>query len=153
MGGSIPRGGRGRPGESKGRERYRDYLGWLCEEEGERNPLGFESMSRGWAKGTQEFKKAVTEDLKNEKLREIAESEPAEMREPLRHRFLESVLEELGKERSALSQDRKCAPWEVEGALRLRQRHLIPYSWIARNLQKGAISKVQSQVSLHLRSN
>ncbi len=137
----------------KGRKLYRDYLGWLCEEEGERKKLGFESMSRGWAKGTKEFKKAVTEDLKDEKLRKIAESEAAEMREPLWQRSLESVLEELGKERSALSQERKCADWKVEAALRLRQRHLVPYSWIAENLQMGAISTVQSQVSLRRKRN
>ena len=34
-----------------GRRSYRDYLVWLSGEEGERKRLGFEKMSRGWAKG------------------------------------------------------------------------------------------------------
>ncbi|MGB0419369.1 MAG: transposase, partial [Opitutales bacterium] len=41
-----------------GRKLYRAYLEWLCEEDCERKRLGFEKMSSGWAKGTQEFKKA-----------------------------------------------------------------------------------------------
>ena len=110
-------------------------------------------MSRGWAKGTKESKKAITGDLKDVKLRKIVEREAANMREPLWQRSLESVLKELGKERSALSQDRKCAAWKVEAALRPRQRHLVPYSWIAGNLRMGAISTAQSQVSLRRRRN
>jgi len=116
----------------KGRKLYRDYLEWLSEEEPERQRLGFESMSRGWAKGTKEFKKAVVEDLRDEDLRKVVEAEAAEMREPRWQRALGEMLDELGK-----------GDFELEAA------RMVPYAWIAENLRMGAVSSVQSQVSLN----
>ena len=133
----------------KGRRLYRDYLEWLSEEEPERKRLGFENMSRGWAKGTKEFKKAVSEDLNDEDLQKVVEAEASEMREPRWERVLEELLEYLGKSRSELEGARKCEDWKVCIARRLREKHLVPYVWIAENLHMGAVSTVQSQVSLN----
>jgi len=133
----------------KGRRSYRDYLEWLSEEEPERKRLGFESMSRGWAKGTKEFKKAVSEDLKDEDLRKVVEAEASEMREPRWERILGELLEELGKSRSDLEGVRKGEDWKVSIARLLREKYLVPYAWIAENLSMGAVSSVQSQVSLN----
>jgi len=47
----------------KGRRLYRDYLGWLSEDDAERKRLGFERMTRGWAKGSKDFKKKKTEGV------------------------------------------------------------------------------------------
>ena len=60
-----------------GRKLYRAYLEWLCEEDSERKRLGFEKMSSGWAKGTQEFKKAILNAHKDDDLKKIVKSEAA----------------------------------------------------------------------------
>ena len=133
----------------KGRRLYRDYLDWLSEEEPERKRLGFETMSSGWAKGTKEFKKAVSEELKDEDLRKIVEAEASEMREPRWDRMLTDLLRILGKSRIDLKNARKCEAWKVAAARLLRERHLVPHAWIAENLHMGAASTVQSQVSRH----
>ena len=47
----------------KGWKPYRDYLSWLSTEASEQKRMGFEKMSRRWAKGSNAFMKAVIEDL------------------------------------------------------------------------------------------
>ena len=131
----------------KGRKSYRDYLEWLSEEEPERKRLGFESMSRGWAKGTKEFKKAVSDDLKDDDLQKIVEADASEMREPRWDRRLGELLEILGRSRSDLAKARKGEGWKVALARRLREDYLVPYAWIAENLHMGKATSVQSQVS------
>ena len=58
---------------------YRDYLGWLAEEEGEQKKLGFERMSWGWAKGSKAFKERILADLDEEKVDKVVEAEAREM--------------------------------------------------------------------------
>ena len=82
---------------------------WLCEEDSERKRLGFENISSGWTKGTQEFKKAVLDDLKDENLKNIVESEAAEMREPQWERVLADSLQRLNKQEADLVQSPKAA--------------------------------------------
>lgn len=135
-----------------GRHLYRDYLGWLSEEEGEKKRLGFERMCRGWAKGTKEFKKAVLEDLKDEVALRVVESEASELREPRWERAVEELLGLLGRAEDDLWDAPKGAGWKVAIARRLRERYLAPNRWIADRLCMGRVSSVQSRISRH-RSN
>ena len=108
-----------------GRRLYREYLEWLCEEDSERKRLGFEKMSSGWAKGTQAFKKAVLDDLKDENLKNIVESEAAEMREPRWERVLADSLLRLNKKEADLAHSPKAALWKLAIARCLREQHLL----------------------------
>jgi putative transposase len=132
-----------------GRRSYRDYLVWLSEEEGERKKLGFEQMTRGWAKGSKGFRKAVLEDLGDGTRRVVVEAEAAEVRELDWERALARGLALLSQEERALCLSAKGVPWKVALARYLRERHLVPYRWIAENLKMGAVSYVQSLVSHH----
>jgi hypothetical protein len=130
-----------------GRKLYRAYLEWLCEEDSERKRLGFEKMSSGWAKGTQEFKKAVLDDLKDDDLKKIIESEAAEMREPRWERVVTASLKRLNKQEADLVQSPKAALWKLAIARCLREQHLVPYRWIAKRLHMGQVSSLSSAVS------
>jgi putative transposase len=130
-----------------GRRKYRDYLAWLSESDAEARRLGFKEMSRGWLKGTEDFKKSVLEDLKDEQVRGVVEAEASEMREPLWGRALAGGLAALGREAGDLADCRKGEGWKVDLARYLRERRLVPYRWIATNLWMGAPSYVQSLVS------
>ena len=130
-----------------GRRKYRDYLAWLSETDAEKKRLGFDKMTRGWVKGSTDFKKLVLDDLKDEQMQRVVESEASEMREPRWERALEEALAVLGRDDSELSSSRKGEGWKVDIARYLRERHLTPYRWIVEHLHMGAASYAQSLVS------
>jgi REP element-mobilizing transposase RayT len=127
-----------------GRKLYRDYLENLSEEDAEKKRLGFERMSRGWIKGTKEFRKTVLDDLKDEVSVRVSEAEAAEMREPRWERATANLLALLEVSDAQLRSDRKGAPWKVAVARLLRERYLAPNRWIAERLHMGRVSTVQS---------
>lgn len=110
----------------KGRKSYRDYLEWLAEEEPERERMGFERMSWGWAKGSKEFKKAVVEDLRDETIGKVVEAEAKEIREPRWERTVAAGLELLGKTKDDLAMGRKGKVWKVALARWLHEAYLGP---------------------------
>jgi len=130
-----------------GRRKYRDYLSWLSETDAEKKRLGFEKMTRGWVKGTTDFKKSILDDLKDEQMQKVVESEASEMREPRWERALGEALSVLGRGDSELSSCRKGEDWKVDIARHLRERYLTPYRWIVEHLNMGAPSYAQSLVS------
>jgi len=75
-----------------GRRLYRDYLSWLAATKLEQNRLGFNAMSRGWAKGTNEFKKGVPASLPEKTLKTIVEAEASSLREYAWEKWLRSAL-------------------------------------------------------------
>ena len=132
-----------------GRRLYRDYLCWLAQEDAAKKRMGFETMCRGWAKGSDGFRKAVLDDLKDETVRRVAEAEAAEMREPRWERATEAMLSELGRKEEDLANSPKGIAWKVAIARLLRERYLAPNRWIAERLNMGQVSTVQSLVSRH----
>ena len=132
----------------KGRRLYRDYLGWLSEEDAERKRLGFERMTRGWAKGSKDFKKNVLDDFNDENLRKVVESDASEMREPRWERGVDEALRLMDKKNeSDLEVGPKAALWKVAIARCLREHYLTPYRWIAERLKMGRVSSLSSVVS------
>ena len=87
-------------------------------------------MSSGWAKGTQDFK-AVLDDLKDDNLKKIVESE-AEMRGL--GGVVADSLKRLNKQEVDLAQSPKAALWKLAIARYLREHYLVPYRWIAKRL-------------------
>lgn len=134
-----------------GRRLYRDYLAWLDEDETEKKRLGFESLCRGWAKGTKDFRKEVLKELKEGAGRRVTEAEAKELREVRWEKVVEDLLSRLGRSERELSLSAKGAPWKVAMARMLRERYLVPHAWIAERLQMGRVSTVQSAVSRHRR--
>lgn len=134
-----------------GRRQYRDFLRELSDDPSEQREMGFESLSRGWAVGSDPFKQEVLSHCCEEKLRQVVEAEASEMRELRWDRSLVEALRLLGRKRADLPKERKGAPWKVALARHLRERHLAPYRWISDQLKMGAVSSVQSLVSLHRR--
>ena len=94
-----------------GRRKYREYLDWLSQCEGERKRMGFERMSRGWVKGTKDFKRAVLDDLKDEQIQRVVEAEASEMREPRWERTLREALCVINHEAKDLLSGPKGQGW------------------------------------------
>jgi len=131
----------------KGRRLYRDYVEWLSEEDVERKRLGFERMTRGWAKGADDFKKSVLDDLKDDDVKKVVESEAAEMREPRWERGVVEILALLNKSEGDLKVGPKAPRWKIAVARSLREQYLAPYRWIAKRLNMGRVSSLSSVVS------
>ena len=121
-----------------GRRKYREYLDWLAQNEGEKKQMGFERMSRGWVKGTKAFKQAILDDLKDEQIQRVVEAEASEMREPRWERTLREALIVINHETGDLCSTRKGQDWKVDLARYLREVHLAQYRWIAEHLHMGA---------------
>ena len=106
-------------------------------------------MCCGWAKGTDDFRKAVLDDLKNETMKHVSEAEASEMREPRWERAVVDMLSRVGHKESELASSPKGISWKVAIARLLRERYLVPNQWIAERLKMGQVSTVQSLVSRH----
>ena len=132
-----------------GRHSYRDYLGWLSEEEEEMKKLGFEKMLKGWAKGSEGFKQSIMGQLNPDKVGKIVEAEASGLKTAKYEKLIPGLLSLLGKEECDISKDRKGDGWKVATARYLRDRHLAPNGWIAERLGMGKASSVQSLISRH----
>jgi putative transposase len=133
----------------EGRRLYRDYLGWLSEEDQEQKRLGFVRMSRGWAKGSKEFKDRILSGLSEEKLDQVVEADAAGIRSHKWEREMPALLEALGVDLEDAKSGRKGEPWKVAAARYLREKYLAPYKWITRELSMGAVGSVQALVCRH----
>ena len=126
---------------------YRKYLGWLAESDAEKKRLGFDRLSKGWLRGTKEFKESVIANMDDKVFGRVVEKDGAAIREARWEREVQSELERLGKRESDLAEDRKGADWKVELARNLRDHVRASNSWIATRLNMGRPSSVQSLVS------
>ncbi len=133
---------------SRGRHKYREYLAWLSETDAEKNRLGFENMTHGWAKGTKEFRKAVLDDLTDEQVSRVVEAEASEIREPRWERGLREALSVLGRDPETLKTSRKGEIWKVNLSSYLREVYLAPYRWIAEHLWMGTLSLQPRPINL-----
>jgi putative transposase len=131
-----------------GRRKYEEYLLWLVEDKPRQKAMLFESMSKGWAMGTKEFKQALLEDEKSMKAcLELGVSGAKEMREMAWSDKLERCLGALGKEGDRSSEDRKSADWKIAIAGYMKTRLLCRNGWLADRLAMGTEFAVSRYVS------
>jgi hypothetical protein len=128
---------------------WRVYLDRLrtmaAEARGEREEA--ERFSRGWAIGTEGWRKAVARDRAHLALSPAIEA--SQLRNLKRARWtlcLSDLLAEIGRTSDELSGAPKGASWKIALALRLRERGAA-VEWIARELHMGQSSAVRSYLS------
>jgi len=128
---------------SAGRRKYAQHLEWLAEDEPRQKAFLFDGMSKGWALGARDFKKALLEDGKA--LRaclELGVDEAREMRDTGLGVEAERCLEALGKDRSDVEGDMKSANWKIAVASHLKKTLLSRNGWLADRLGMGTESAV-----------
>lgn len=131
-----------------GRNKYERYLDWLSTEPEAQKNLKFDKMSKGWAIGCKEFKKALVEDEKERLANlDLGEKNFREIRELIWESELDSILKTLGKTSTEIEDDAKSAAWKVAAAAQLKKSHLCENPWIAKRLNMGAYSTVSRLVS------
>ena len=105
-------------------------------------------MSRGWAKGTQAFKKAVLDDPKDANLKRLSNPRLRKCESPAgctAHRYrLFTAFKQTG---SRSSTNPESSTLEISDCTLLCEQHLVPYRWIAKRLRMGQVSSLRSTVS------
>lgn len=134
-------------------ERYLQYLAWLMEDEPARKRQRFETMSRGWIIGSDQFAKEMFEAH-----RELAgrspqlASELQTAREAVWMEALESGLRRLGRQYPELRSTSKSAEWKLRLATQLKAGTTVTNRWLGDHLHLGARDEVCRKLCGWLRS-
>jgi putative transposase len=129
-----------------GRRNYLKYLAWLSESDSARKEQGFESMCRGWALGTREFKK----DLMTQTRAEGAER-PGHTSQEARELYWEGLLDQmlayLKKTQKDIDRDKKSGAWKVMIAHYLKRHTAVTNGWLSDRLNMGVLNGVSRYVT------
>jgi len=131
-----------------GRAKYEKYLRWLSEDGQAQKKAAFEKMSKGWALGTKEFKKAILDDEKSRIAQiELGSKDYAALREDLWEDELDRCLKLLGKKSSDLKLAPKSADWKIAIATRLKRKLLCKNPFVSQALNMGAGASISRYCS------
>lgn len=127
----------------KGLQAYADRLCALAGDEAEQKRLGLEQLSKGWAIGTESWRRAIAKDHADRALAPGVET--TELRGLKEARWAQVLSEELALHKQTPETTgctRANTPWKISIAQKLRTVG-APYAWIAQKLQMGSISTVR----------
>ena len=135
------------PDSQAGWESYQRYLEWQAAE----GPLGktksYASLSRGWALGSKDFKKALLkEHVVAEQMRSWDMHGQKEVQQMRWAEALEKARAVLG--RGKCNDDRKSAPWKVALAAHLKKTTDVKNDWLSEQLEMGSGFYVSKHVGL-----
>jgi REP element-mobilizing transposase RayT len=134
----------------EGREAYARYLAWLATESPEAKKKTFDSMSRGWALGSADFKQGLLQEFNlAEESRAWDSSGVREIREARWAAALAASLRVLGRTEGEAREARNSAPWKVAVAGHLKQSSQAGNGWLAVRLhmgKPGALSQYVGQM-------
>ena len=133
-----------------GWRKYREYLGFLAEEDAKRREEKFGRLSRGWMVGSQEFKQALQKDLAKlggdlEQVRLLGGELVPEWREEHWEQILRKGAQVLKIDLDRLPA-RKSAVEKVRLAALLKARSAVSNGWLATRLGMGQPASVSQFV-------
>jgi REP element-mobilizing transposase RayT len=127
--------------------RYAGYLAWQATEGPAGRNKSYVSMSKGWALGGQDFKRALVKDhAVAANARAWDASGAQEIRESSWQEVLERCLKRLGKGRKEIEQERKSAAWKVAIATFMKQKTQVNNRWLSERLSMGTPVAVSQYV-------
>lgn len=126
---------------------YRMYLTDLARDEAEQKRLGLEKLSKGWAIGSEGWRRAIAKDHAQRAINPGMEAEELKgLKQAHWSQVLEAELQRRRKSRTDATGDIGGALWKIEVATRLRQAG-APYAWITGELNMGKASSVRAYLS------
>jgi putative transposase len=130
--------------DAEGWTAYRNHLHELVRDEARQREAGLVGFSRGWAIGTDGWKKAIAAEHRNLRLSPGIEHEQARaMREAAWDLLVDEALAREGKARADLVTRPRVLPWKLAIARGLRDCG-ASISWIADRLLLGKPSSLRS---------
>lgn len=122
-----------------GRRNYIRYLGWLQEDNAGKKALEFDRISKDWAVGSREFKKALIKAHADFAVRkETGDASPRAIAEELWAERLESYLAAVRKTKRDIQTDPKGSPWKVAVAAAMKSTSTASNPWLAHRLHMGS---------------
>lgn len=142
------------PDTKAGWSAYTRYLIWQASEGPAGRNKAYVSMSKGWALGGGEFKRALIQDHALAASTRAWESTGAgEIQGEHWRGVLQTGLRHLGKTRKDITTDPKSAPWKVALAGYLKQKTQASNRWICEQLTMGTPVRVSQLVGQARRQN
>jgi putative transposase len=121
----------------EGWQTYANYLHTLASDEAEQKRLGFEQLTRGWAIGTDGWRRALAKEHAARSLvPDLASKELHDLKVNRWLDMLEQALAQQQKTRELAQAARANVPWKVNIAMELRKIG-ASYAWIAEQLHMG----------------
>lgn len=118
-----------------GRRAYADYLAWQAAEGPAGRNAAYVSMSKGWALGTQDFKRALIKDHRLAAETRAWETGGAgEIREQAWEELWKQALSVLGRTQRELSAGPRTEKWKVALVAFLKERTQASNAWLAARL-------------------
>jgi putative transposase len=122
---------------------YQDYLAALAADEGEQNRQAFAKMGRGWAMGSEKWRKEIAQEhLEQFGHVPLPGQGFGELKEARWNNALDLFLAQAQKTRADAKADWYGADWKVIIAEQLRRTTSATNAWIARELGMGSASTV-----------
>lgn len=137
-----------------GTTNYLKYLEWLAEDEPARKQQRFDSMSKGWLIGTEDFAKAMVQEH-----RELAAGGPRlahelrTARETAWQEELEKLLRRSRRTAADLRAAGKSADWKLGIAAALKARTTVTNRWLGEKLHLGSLHEVSRKVTAWTRNS
>lgn len=131
-----------------GTKNYLKYLEWLAEDEPARKQQRFDSMSKGWLIGTEDFAKAMVQEH-----RELAVCGPRlaqelrAAREAGWQEELEKLLRRSRRTAADLYATSKSADWKLRIAAALKARTTVTNRWLGEKLHLGSLHEVSRKIA------
>lgn len=132
---------------ARGWAAYVSSLQELANDLAEQERLGFPGLSRGWAIGTDAWRKALAKAYAERSLDPGLEQ--AELRELKQAHWTKKLMQGLagiGKTLEEAARAKKAEPWKVKLAVVLRNSG-VPYRWITDQLQMGSPNALRVYIS------
>jgi len=113
----------------------------------EQERRGFGQLSRGWAIGTDVWRKTMAKEYAQPSLDPgLEQAELREFKQTLWMQRLKQHLTDAGKTHGKAVGARKTEPWKVSIAVALRKSG-VPYGWIADQLHMGSPNALRVHIS------
>ncbi len=136
--------------DAEGWSAYLERLRQLALDPEEQDRLGFGAMSRGWAIGTDAWRKAVASDHAHLALNPgLGATEARALREAVWTARLEALLADAKQSRETAAREAKSAAWKVSLASRLRKETGASIVWMSQELSMGSPDAVRVYLSKH----
>jgi hypothetical protein len=131
-----------------GRQKYREYLAWLAEDEPARKQQLFAEMSSGWIIGSRAFAKEMVREHAQAVGRASRGHEGVQRaREEIWRETLDALLRKLRRRDQELAATGKSVDWKLAVAAALKARTTVTNRWLATELQMGNLHEVSRKVS------
>jgi REP element-mobilizing transposase RayT len=134
--------------DTAGWNSYVNYLARLAGDNEAQKEQGFAEMSRGWAIGTDGWRKALaTEHAQLSISKGVPHQELAELKRTQWELALADLMKQAGRTSAEAAGERKGATWKVALAAEMRRKTSASNPWIAEALHMGSGNAVSQYLS------